>query len=133
MVLWKGNVRAGVALPTVTIIATVDAQGRNYPMLAMPVERPRDIRTLIERNLEELQRFGTCATVARVIRGIYGRLFPKLAKSAKATAGGRTNRIMRRDIATHVSSPLARADEPFTKSSDRISNGLDFRSPPASL
>lgn len=31
--------------------------------------RPRDIRKLIERNRSELERFGTCATVARVVRG----------------------------------------------------------------
>jgi len=32
-------------------------------------DRPRDIRKLIERHLEPLQQFGTCATVARVVRG----------------------------------------------------------------
>lgn len=32
-------------------------------------DRPRDIRKLIERNLSELEAFGTCATVARVARG----------------------------------------------------------------
>lgn len=31
--------------------------------------RPRDIRKLVERNKAELERFGTCATVARVVRG----------------------------------------------------------------
>lgn len=31
--------------------------------------RPRDIRKLIERNLPEIENFGTCATVARVVRG----------------------------------------------------------------
>jgi anti-repressor protein len=36
--------------------------------LRLEFERPRDIRKLIERNIEELQRFGTCATVARVVR-----------------------------------------------------------------
>lgn len=32
-------------------------------------ERPRDIRKLVERNLAEIEAFGTCATVARVVRG----------------------------------------------------------------
>ena len=32
-------------------------------------ERPRDIRKLIERNLSELESYGTCATVAHVKRG----------------------------------------------------------------
>ena len=32
-------------------------------------ERPRDVRKLIERNMDILADFGTCATVARVIRG----------------------------------------------------------------
>lgn len=32
-------------------------------------ERPRDIRKLIERKMQEMQTFGTCATVARVVRG----------------------------------------------------------------
>jgi len=32
-------------------------------------ERPRDIRKIIERNMEELTTYGTCATVSRVIRG----------------------------------------------------------------
>lgn len=31
--------------------------------------RPRDIRKLIERNMPEIEAFGTCATVARVVRG----------------------------------------------------------------
>jgi hypothetical protein len=31
--------------------------------------RPRDLRKLIERNLPELEAFGTCATVAHVVRG----------------------------------------------------------------
>jgi hypothetical protein len=37
--------------------------------LRLGFTRPRDIRKLIERNMEEIQSFGTCATVARVIRG----------------------------------------------------------------
>ncbi len=32
-------------------------------------DRPRDIRKLIERNIVEIERFGTCATVAHVVRG----------------------------------------------------------------
>lgn len=32
-------------------------------------DRPRDIRKLIERNLAEIESFGTCAIVARVVRG----------------------------------------------------------------
>lgn len=32
-------------------------------------DRPRDIRKIIERNMKELTTYGTCATVARVIRG----------------------------------------------------------------
>lgn len=35
-------------------------------------KRPRDIRKLIERNLIELERYGTCATVARVSKGKRG-------------------------------------------------------------
>lgn len=31
--------------------------------------RPRDIRKLIERNMAEISRFGTCATVAHVVKG----------------------------------------------------------------
>lgn len=34
--------------------------------------RPRDIRKLIERNLSEFERFGTCATAARVVKGTRG-------------------------------------------------------------
>lgn len=33
------------------------------------LRRHRDIRKLIDRNKSELERFGTCATVARVVRG----------------------------------------------------------------
>jgi hypothetical protein len=36
---------------------------------ALGFERPRDIRKLIFRNMAELTRFGTCATVAHVVRG----------------------------------------------------------------
>lgn len=36
---------------------------------ALGFERPRKIRELIERNLPEIQSFGTCPTVGRVIRG----------------------------------------------------------------
>src|SRR4051812_17722361 len=32
-------------------------------------DRPRDIRKLIERNRAEVEAFGTCAMVARVVRG----------------------------------------------------------------
>lgn len=32
-------------------------------------DRPRDIRKLIQRNMAELSAFGTCATVAHVVRG----------------------------------------------------------------
>lgn len=35
-------------------------------------ERPRNIRKLIERNMGELLRFGTCSTVERVIKGARG-------------------------------------------------------------
>lgn len=35
-------------------------------------DRPRDIRKLIERNRAELESFGTCATVARVVKGARG-------------------------------------------------------------
>jgi len=33
------------------------------------MSRKRDIRKLIERNIAELERYGTCATVSRVVRG----------------------------------------------------------------
>jgi len=35
-------------------------------------ERPRNIRKLIERNMSELLRFGTCSTVERVVKGTRG-------------------------------------------------------------
>lgn len=36
------------------------------------MSRPRDIRKLIDRNKAEFERFGTCATVARVSKGARG-------------------------------------------------------------
>ncbi len=51
-------------------------------------ERPRDIRKLIERHLSMLEEFGTCATVAHVVRGNPSTEYLLNKRQAVYIAGG---------------------------------------------
>ncbi|MGF7174668.1 hypothetical protein [Azospirillum doebereinerae] len=53
-------------------IVAIDGEARIRDLTLgrdLEFDRPRDIRKLIERHIEPLRQFGTCATVARVVRG----------------------------------------------------------------